>query len=145
MDYLAILENRLDFIKRFYNGAAERFEMTKRRIEANEEPFVPKYAPGDYDCYEYQAEWNEADECIRMLGQCGLSCAAKALLNYLSEFITRDAKVSTTEIGRVLPHAKGSAKSWLHRYTCFLESSTSFNWDNSPVSLAQLEGRLRTL
>ena len=106
MDYLAILENRLGFIKRFYNGAAEPFEMTKRRIEANEEPFVPKYAPEDYDCYEYQAEWNEADECIRVLGQCGLSYAAKALLNYLSEFITREAKVSTTEIGRVLPHAK---------------------------------------
>jgi hypothetical protein len=140
MDYLGILQDRLGFIKRFYDAAAEPFETTKRKIEANEEPFVPKYAPGDYDGFEYQTEWNDADECLRMVGHCALSYVAKALQNYLSEFITREAKVANTQIGQVLPACKkGSGNSWLHRYTCFLESRTAFRWDNSPVSLAQLE------
>jgi len=140
MDCLASLEDRLCFIKRFYNAAAGPFETTKRKIEANEEPFVPKSAPGHYDGYEYQDEWNDADQCLRVLGHCGLSYVAKALQNYLSEFITREAKVPTAKIGKILPvHKRGPPGSWLHLYTCFLENSTAFRWSNSPVSLAQLE------
>jgi hypothetical protein len=135
MDYRGILEDRLGFIKRFYNTAAEPFETKKRRIEANEEPFVPRHASGEYDGYEYQDEWSEADGCLRVLGHCGLSYVAKALQDYLRAVITREAKVAITEVGKVLPAGKG----WLHRYTAFLESNTAFHWENSPVSLAQIE------
>jgi hypothetical protein len=140
MDYLAFLEGRLDLIERFYNAAAEPFETTKRRIDAGEEPFVPKYAPGDFEGYEYQGEWDEANDCLRMLGHCSLSYVSKALQNYLCEFIAHEAKVSTDEIDKVLPRRKGgSSGSWLHRYACFLEDKTAFRWNDSPVSLAQLE------
>jgi hypothetical protein len=138
MDILAILEDRLGFIGRFYDAAAQPFETTKRKIEANEEPFVPKYAPGDYDGYEYQAEWNEADHCLRMLGHCGLAYVAKALQDYLREFITREAGVPRADIGTVLPKPK-KKESWLHRFTRFLEDKTAFCWSDSPVGFAQLE------
>jgi hypothetical protein len=77
MDILAIVEDRLDFIERFYDRAATSFETDKQKIEAQEEPFVPQCEPGAYDGFEYQCEWNEADDCLRVLGHCSLGLVEK--------------------------------------------------------------------
>src|ERR1035438_648427 len=79
MDILAILEDHLGFIERFYNAAAEPFETALRKIDAGEEPFVPKYAPGDHDGPEYLPEWMEADECLSVVGSSSLGLLQKAL------------------------------------------------------------------
>ena len=90
MDYLAIIEGHLGFIEHFYNAAAEPFETTLRKIQSNEEPFVPRYAPGDYDGYEYQTEYNEAHDCLSVLGNCSLGLLEKALHDYLRAFVERE-------------------------------------------------------
>ncbi len=129
MDYLAILEGHLGFIERFYNAAAEPFEATMRKIESNEEPFVPRHAPGDYDGYEYQDEYNEAHDCLSVLGNCSLGLLEKALHDYLRAFVEREGG----------PSPKKRTESWFDRLCRFLEENTPFCWTNSPVSRDQLE------
>ena len=138
MDILGILENYLGFIERFYNGAAEPFETTKRKVEANEEPFVPKYAPGDYDGFEYQVEWNEADACLRVLGHCSFGLLEKALHDYLREFIMRETEVVEP---RVLPKVLAQYKegNWFKKYCAFLAQNTSFDWARSPTIIDRIE------
>src|ERR1035438_841525 len=95
MDILAILEDHLGFIDRFYNAAAEPFETALRKIDAGEEPFVPKYAPGDHDGPEYLPEWMEADECLSVVGSSSLGLLQKALHDYLLEFVEREVGPGT--------------------------------------------------
>lgn len=127
MDYLAILEDHLGFIERFYKGAAEPFETTPQKIEAGEEPFAPRYAPGDHDGPEYLAEWVEADACLSVVGSSTLGLLAKAVHDYLRAFVER-------EVG-----PKKISGSWFDHYCRFLENNTAFRWENSPVSKGQIE------
>ena len=129
MDILAILEDHIGFIERFYNAAAEPFETTLRKIEAGEEPFVPQYAPGDHDGPEYLAEWMEADACLRVVGSSSLGLLQKALRDYLREFVEREGG----------PGPKKSGESWFDHHCRFLEENTLFCWANSPVPRGQIE------
>ena len=129
MDYLAILEDHLVFIERFYDAAAQPFEATMRKIESNEAPFVPRFGPGDYDGYEYQAEYNEAHDCLSVLGNCSLVLLEKALHDYLRAFVEREGG----------PGEKQPKESWFDHHCRFLKENTPFCWTNSPVSRDQIE------
>jgi hypothetical protein len=130
MDYLGILEDHLDFIERFYDAAAEPFKTTLRKIEAGEEPFVPKYAPGDHNGPEYLQEWMEANKCLGVLGSCALGFAQKGLHDYLRAFTEREGG-----LGNEGP----KSRSWFDRHCRFLEEHTQFSWTKSPVAKDQLE------
>jgi hypothetical protein len=136
MDILAILDDHLRFIERFYNKAAEPFETMKRKIEAGEEPFVPRRAPEDYDGPEYEIEWIEADECLSVLGSTCLGLLAKALQDYLRLFIMREAGVTKDELAPILKLYPGH---WFQKYCAFLEDKTSIDWRRSPISRDQIE------
>lgn len=119
MDLLAILEDRLSFLTRFYDSAAEPFEPKMRMIEAEKEPFAPRCAPGDHDGPEYRDERMEAEKFLWMIGHCSLAYVAKALQDYLREFITREDGVTSAQINEVLPNGSGQ---WLDRYCRFLKT-----------------------
>jgi hypothetical protein len=138
MDIMAMLNGRLRFIERFYGAASEPFETTKRKIEASEEPFVPRYAPGDYDGFEYEGEWGEADEGLRVLGQCSLGLVAKALQDYLREFVAREASVRREKLATVLKTYR-KKDGWFNEYCRFLEDRTKFSWKSCPVAHDRVE------
>jgi hypothetical protein len=129
MDILAILEDHLDLIERFYDEAGEKFETTLRKIEAGEEPFVPQRAPEDYDGPEYEIQWTEADQFLGVIGSSSLQLLEKVLHDYLREFVEREGGAGPKERG----------KSWFEHLCRFLEEKTSFRWTNSPVSRGQIE------
>ena len=137
MDLLAILSDHLDFILRFYTNAAEPFETLKRKIEAEEEPFVPHHEPGDNDGYEYQDEWNEADAGLRVLGYCSLGLVQKALQDYLRAFIMREAGVTIEGLKLTLKQYEGQG--WFKKYCLFLEAQTPFKWAASPIGFDRIE------
>jgi hypothetical protein len=138
VDYLAILEDHLGFIERFYNAAAEPFETTLRKIGEGEEPFVQTCAPEDYDGPEYLAEGMEADKCIGVVGNCSLGLLEKALHDYLREFIMREAEVAKSEVlSPILNQYKGNG--WFARYCDFLKTKTEFEWSRSPVAFERIE------
>ena len=131
-DFLAILEDHLGFIERFYDGAVQPFETTMRKIEAGEEPFLPKCEPEDYYGPKYETEWNEADECKRVIGSCTLGLLAKALNDYLREFVMREVNNQRSR----LEQYKGN---WFEKYCAFLTQETAFKWLNCPVARNQIE------
>ena len=112
MDFLAFVNGRLDFIQRFYDQASEPFCEIKRKIDAGEEPFFPRYAPGDYDEPGHLSEWIDADDSLRILGQYGLNLVAKAIQDYMRELITREVGAPT------LTKLKGNG--WFEKYEGFL-------------------------
>jgi hypothetical protein len=127
MDILAILENHLDFIQRFYDSAGSVFEITKRKIEANEEPFVRRRAPEDCDGPEYEIQWIEADDFLGVIGSSSLGLLEKALHDYLRKFVEREGGAGLKDSG------------WFDRHCRFLEEQTSFRWTNSPVPRDRIE------
>jgi hypothetical protein len=138
MDFLAMVEDRLSFIERFYNRTAEPFEVIQRKIETEEEPFVPRRAPEQYDEPEYLDEWQEADDILRVLGHCGLGLVGKALQDYLRGFIMREAEVSTeADFSQTMRQCQGDG--WLRKYFFFLEQNTRFDWSRSPVPFERIE------
>jgi hypothetical protein len=58
--------DRIKFINQFYKAASLPFAEKKRKIEAEEEPFVPPYSE-DADPH-FLNEWIEADESLQVLG-----------------------------------------------------------------------------
>lgn len=136
MDILAIVGGHLDFIERFYEQASAPFETIKRKIEAVEEPYESRLAaPEDYDGPEYEAEWGEADDSLRVLGNCALGLLAKAIQDYLREFIMREADIARAE--QLASLLKGDG--WFERYERFLLDNTSFTWGVCPVRRDRIE------
>src|ERR1035441_9993218 len=139
MDILAIVGDRLDFIERFYEQASAPFETIKRKIEAGEAPYESRLvAPEDYDGPEYEVEWGEADDSLRVLGNCTLGLLAKAIQDYLREFIMREAEVVQAELGSILKPS-GQGEGWFGRYERFLLGHTSFTWNACPVKRDRVE------
>jgi hypothetical protein len=139
VDILYFLEGRLALVERFYDAAARPFENTKRQIEVGEEPFAPRRAPEEYDGPEYEIEWNEAGDCLRLLGQCCLSLVQKSLLDYMRAFVMRESSVARMDqVGSALrPYQK---KDGLFNCYCrFLEARTQLDWTKSPVSRDRIE------
>jgi hypothetical protein len=138
MDIIPELERHLKFVGRFYNGAAEPFEATKRKIEAGEEPYVPRCEPGDFDGYEYEEEWNEAEDSLRVLGQCALGLLEKALHDYLREFAMREARVGRADdFSPIIQRCKGG--SWFEKICSFLQQENRVDWPRSPVPVERIE------
>lgn len=131
MDFLAFVYDRLDFIQRFYDQASEPFREIKRKIDGREEPFLPRYAPGDHDGPEYLSEWIDADDSLRVLGQCSLNLVAKAIQDYMREFITREVGASK------LASLRGNG--WFEKYEGFLVKAMGFKWDLCPVDRGRVE------
>jgi len=67
---------------------------------------------------------------LEVLGQCSLSLVAKAIQDYLREFVR-------SEITGTLP--KKGKQSWFEFYCHILEHRTSFRWAVSPVPRDQIE------
>jgi hypothetical protein len=131
MDYFAILSSHLDFIRRFYEVTAEPLEVRKAKIDRDEEPFMPTGSREDYNEPPYLQEWQEADDFLRVLGQCALGLLEKALHDYLRHFAENEGWEREKE--------KLDKGNWFKKYCDNLEGRTAFTWANSPVTFSQLE------
>jgi hypothetical protein len=131
MDILGGLREKLRFIERFYNGASASFSETKRKIEGEEPPFVPRPFDPDRDSDTeppFLTEWEDADDAISVVGQAALSLVQASLREYLDAFI---------ELSRIkLPAGKGD---WFARYKAFFLERYGIDWDAGPVLTAQIE------
>lgn len=66
MDVQYFLSRRIDFIRQYYATASAPYVERKRKIEAEEEPFVPPYSEDGEPAF--LKEWLEADESLHVLG-----------------------------------------------------------------------------
>ena len=82
MDVLYFLKERTRLIRHYYEQAAKPFSETIRKIEAEEEPFVPPYSEDPEPAF--LAEWIEANEMIEVTGRSCVSMLSASLQLYLN-------------------------------------------------------------
>lgn len=131
MDILAGLRDKLRFIERFYKLASEPFRETKRKIEVQEEPFIPpSFDPETATDFDppFLEEWQEADESLNLVGQAALNLVQASFRDYLAWFLkSNDVELS----------AKGAH--WLERYRNEFLQTYGIDWSKGPVSMNELE------
>jgi hypothetical protein len=127
MDIRFFFEQRLGFIKQLYLNGSAPFEERKRRIENEEEPFIPPYSEDGEP--PFISEWLEADASIQVLGSSCLSMLSAALHLYLTEW------------QKLLGDAPGPPlksifrkKGWPNGYKAFYEAHGSERFDTGPFN-----------
>lgn len=125
MDIRYFFEQRLAFIKQLYLNGSAPFDERKRKIENEEEPFIPPYSEDGEP--PFISEWIEADASIQVLGSSCLSMLSAALHLYLTEW------------HRLLGAPPGPSlkstfrnKGWPNGYKAFYEAHGSDSFDSGP-------------
>lgn len=133
MDVLYFLKQRTSFIRTLYGGAVASFEDQIRRIETEEEPFVPRYSGDDES--PFLDEWIEADECRDVIGHACLSLLAASLRLFLD---TWDEELNMNCSTR---NKKNFAeRGWINGYRSCFREMLNIQWENSPCDLRFLKG-----
>jgi len=77
MDVLYFLKERTRLIREYYEHAARPFNEIIRKIEAEEEPYIPPYSEDPEPAF--LSEWIEADELLDVTGRCCISMLSASL------------------------------------------------------------------
>ena len=106
MDVGYFLNERIAFVRHYYDTASFPFIEKKRKIRAGEEPFIPPYSEDGEP--PFLEEYGEAEESLQVLGYSCISMLAAALQLYLRTW--------TIELGRPVGDSfKREFKAgWLH-------------------------------
>jgi len=122
------LKSRIAFIRQLYNTASAPYIERKRKIEAEEDPFVPPYSEDDEPAF--LEEWIEADESLHVLAYSCVSMLAAALHLYL--------KTWERQFGIHIDKSDFK-KGWLKGYTVYFARHAGIQFDDSQVDLKMLE------
>jgi hypothetical protein len=87
MDVFYFFNRRLNFIRQLYATASAPYVERKRKIEAEEEPFVPPYSEDGEPAF--LKEWLEADESLDVFAYSCVSMLAAALHLYLETWVSQ--------------------------------------------------------
>jgi len=125
------LKGRIAFIRQLYSTASAPYVERKRKIEAEEDPFVPPYSEDDEPAF--LEEWIEADESLHVLAYSCVSMLAAALHLYL--------KTWERQFGIPVDDSLKSVfkKSWLNGYKVYFARHAGIQFDNSQVDWEVLE------
>jgi hypothetical protein len=127
------LKDRIVFIKQFYDAASLPFTEKKRKIEAEEEPFVPPYSE-DAEPF-FLNEWIEADESLQVLGYACISMLAAALHLY---FKTWEAELKVP-VDKSIKADDFKKKGWFNGYKAYFAAQIGVDFKQSPADLVILE------
>ena len=122
MDALADLNARLTFVRWFYCTAARPFVGLQREC-------VPRSELCDDDPPDDSSKWEQATKGLEVLGQCSLFLVAKAVVDYLRQFIR-------LEDGS-MPPLQGESQ--FEKLENSLLTRTTFRWDACPVERGRIE------
>ena len=133
MDVRFFLNRRLGFIRQLYGTASAPYVERKRKIEDEEEPFVPPYSEdGEPAFFE---EWLEADESLHVLAYSCVSMLAAALHLYLETWV-RQSGVPVDESLKKSVFKKGG---WLAGYKAHFAERFAIDFQAGPAKLEILE------
>jgi hypothetical protein len=130
MDVSFFLRERLQFIRQFYFNSIVGFQATKQKIEDEEPPFVPVYNEDGNPSFE--AEWQQAEDSIQVLGTTCLSMLSSSLKLYLT---TVDGNCGF----HPQPTYKGDfKKGFITGYAAFYKSELAINFEKAPCDLGRV-------
>lgn len=132
MDVSYFFNRRLEFIRQLYATASAPYVERKRKIEAEEEPFVPPYSEDGEPAF--LEEWIEADESLHVLAYSCVSMLAAALHLYLETWVS-ESRVPVDEV------LKKSFKKfgWFPGYRTHYSQRFSISFEACPENLQLLE------
>jgi hypothetical protein len=131
MDVAYFLRERTRLIRQYYASASEPFRETMRKIDAEEEPFVPGYSEDPEPAF--LTEWLEAREFLEVTGRCCLSMLAASLMLFFRNW-ERQLGLSGKAIARE-EFKSGS----LHGYRFCFEQVSGVDWSSCPANLGLIE------
>ena len=132
MDIRYFLETRLTFIEHFYENAAHPFNERKRKIEAEQEPFVPAYSEDDEP--PFLAEWLEADDSLQVLGRSCVSMLAASLHVYFKTWERQLGKPVDKSLAATFKN-----RGWFAGYKLYFDRNFGIKFADSGCNLALLE------
>ncbi|MDE2048182.1 MAG: hypothetical protein KGJ44_07235 [Betaproteobacteria bacterium] len=134
MDILYFLTERTTFIRQFYATAASPYLERMRKIEAEQEPYVPEY---DDDCVEppFLDEWLESSQSIATLAHICVSMLAAALHLYFDAWV----RYSGMEVPSSLKESIFKRKGWLSGYIEHFSQNLNIRFEDSNTNLELLE------
>ena len=133
MDVHFFLKQRLDFIRQLYETASATYVGRKRKIEAEEEPFVPPYSEDGEPAF--LEEWIEADESLHVLAYSCVSMLSAALHLYLETWVRQ----SRVPIDESLKESEFKKNGWFAGYKAHFKQRFSIDFESGPAKLGLLE------
>ena len=132
MDVLFFLKERTRLIRQYYECAAHPFNEVIRKIEAEEEPYVPPYSEDSEP--PFLNEWIEAGELLEITGRCCLSMLSASLQLY---FKTWERELGL-RCGKDF-HAVFKKEGLVGGYRACLASRVGIDWSHCPADLEIIE------
>ena len=125
------LGQRIAFIRQFYVVTSAPYVERKRKIEAEEAPWVPGYSEDGEPWF--LEEWLEADESLQVLGRSCISMLVATLHVYF--------KTWQQLINKPIDESMKVAfkNGWLNGYKEYFACHVRIKFEKAPVSLAVLE------
>ena len=126
------LNQRLAFLRQLHQAAIAQYVERKRLIDAEEEPFTPKYED-DSGEPSYLEEYLEAEESIQVLGRACASMLAATLKVYLETWQKLVNAPIDSEVDAMFK------KNWLTGYQAYFAKHAGVEFAKCPVNLQLLE------
>ena len=127
MQRLEILQNKLKFIRWFFEQTTTPFAETKRKIESREYPYDFNDLSEDASESPFTMVWMDAEDAINLQGQLCLSLLQRSLMEYLED---------TVKLNRSAPPSKG--KNWFENYRKWFFAK-GVDWNSSTACLTLIE------
>lgn len=124
--------SRITFIRQFYESASAPFVERKRKIKAQEEPFVPPYSEDGEP--PFLDEWMEADESLHILAYSCISMLASALHLFLEAWVGQSGVAVNESLKKVFKN-----DGWLSGYDAHFANCFGIAFNNGPADLRILE------
>lgn len=135
VDLLYFVDERLGFIRYFYETAAGLFHETKRKIEGYEEPYDdPDYGSEYHDEPPYLEVWENADAAANITGATCLDLLQSTFHSFLHQYMR--------EIGgaHLIPRLREMKKgSWFGNYRELFRQLLDIEWEKSGADIQFLE------
>lgn len=127
------LRYRADFIRNYYDTAAEPFETIKRKIEAEEPPYVPPYfEDGEPPFLE---EFDNADTALNVLGQSCVSLLSDTLKLFFEDWSSTVVRFELDDRERPILKKEG----FVAAYRAALGEIYQTDWSDCPVRFDVIE------
>ncbi|MBL1264790.1 hypothetical protein [Candidatus Methylomicrobium oryzae] len=136
MNTIFFLKNRIDFIRQLYRVTSAPYLERIRKIENQEEPFVPLYYSNEGNGDPpFLGEYSEASDSLDTLRLMYLSMLMSALHSYLKTWIKQSC----------IPYEKNAYKGfstksgWFWSYSNHFFHHFNIDFNNAPVNLKAVE------
>lgn len=133
MDIYFFFDERIKFVRQLYQTASALYVERKRKIEAEEEPFVPPCSEDGEP--PFLEEWIEAEDSLHVLAYSCISMLAAALHLYIETWIWQ----SRTPVKESLKKTVFKKRGWFAGYKAHFSETFGIDFESAPANLSLLE------